>query len=275
MLNLSLASVAARFAARAVPQSRSRARRTRVSDSSIFPRSSHAAAVGRAARQGVARARVDRGRGARGGGGAAARSGLAARAAARSAPPAGRGDPETTCVRRGALEVANVRSRARASSASSADPPTQHLARVLRARPRAVGEQAGARRSPTRRSPRWRRCSRGCRWRSSSARRTASSCTTRRCGCGGSRGRSSRRTTAQQLVPVLEKALKALDDAQEADAGWQLQLSMELARCRCAGKKKEAAALGGCGALAARVPKARRRCCCSSRCTWRPTTRAR
>ena len=63
---------------------------------------------------------------------------------------------------------------------------------------------------------------------------------------------------AAKLVPVLEKVLKALDDAQEADAGWRLQLSMELARClECAGKKKEAAALlGGCGALAAQVPKA-------------------
>ena len=50
--------------------------------------------------------------------------------------------------------------------------------------------------------------------------------------------------TAEKLATLLETTLKVLKEADEPDADWRLQLSMQLARCyeRC-GKKKEAAAL--------------------------------
>ena len=50
--------------------------------------------------------------------------------------------------------------------------------------------------------------------------------------------------TAEKLAALLETTLKVLKEAEEPDADWRLQLSMQLARCyeRC-GKKKEAAAL--------------------------------
>lgn len=49
---------------------------------------------------------------------------------------------------------------------------------------------------------------------------------------------------AEKLATLLETILKVLKEAEEPDADWRLQLSMQLARCyERAGKKKEAAAL--------------------------------
>ena len=63
--------------------------------------------------------------------------------------------------------------------------------------------------------------------------------------------------TAAATTALLEGVLKALAAAEEPDAAWRLQLSMQLARCmeRCGRRKDAGALLGTCAPLAAEAKK--------------------